>query len=110
MEFREYLVAVRWGMAGSPHLLVPVPQVVFMRSRIAEQDRIEGEGWGFLSEVSPAPGPNSGPLSPHHFLQAPAFHLPLLTPPAHFSAASNIDNVVLDEDRSGARRLQNLWR
>uniref|UniRef100_A0A8C0VEH6 Transcription elongation factor SPT5 n=1 Tax=Cyanistes caeruleus TaxID=156563 RepID=A0A8C0VEH6_CYACU len=23
---------------------------------------------------------------------------------------SNIDNVVLDEDRSGARRLQNLWR
>ncbi|PNI95041.1 SUPT5H isoform 11 [Pan troglodytes] len=24
--------------------------------------------------------------------------------------ASNIDNVVLDEDRSGARRLQNLWR
>uniref|UniRef100_A0A8D1Q567 Transcription elongation factor SPT5 n=1 Tax=Sus scrofa TaxID=9823 RepID=A0A8D1Q567_PIG len=25
-------------------------------------------------------------------------------------AASNIDNVVLDEDRSGARRLQNLWR
>uniref|UniRef100_A0A8B9NF45 Transcription elongation factor SPT5 n=1 Tax=Accipiter nisus TaxID=211598 RepID=A0A8B9NF45_9AVES len=29
----------------------------------------------------------------------------LLLPPA-----SNIDNVVLDEDRSGARRLQNLWR
>ncbi|EPQ12052.1 Transcription elongation factor SPT5 [Myotis brandtii] len=24
--------------------------------------------------------------------------------------ASNIDNVFLDEDRSGARRLQNLWR
>ena len=24
--------------------------------------------------------------------------------------ASNINSVVLDEDRSGARRLQNLWR
>uniref|UniRef100_A0A8D2JJM6 Transcription elongation factor SPT5 n=1 Tax=Varanus komodoensis TaxID=61221 RepID=A0A8D2JJM6_VARKO len=53
---------------------------------------------------------------------SPALVCPRL-PPAPFPAtaahprkrlslllASNIDNVVLDEDHSGARRLQNLWR
>uniref|UniRef100_A0A8C0V941 SPT5 homolog, DSIF elongation factor subunit n=1 Tax=Cyanistes caeruleus TaxID=156563 RepID=A0A8C0V941_CYACU len=39
----------------------------------------------------------------------PRSQIPLLIL-SFFPSASNIDNVVLDEDRSGARRLQNLWR
>uniref|UniRef100_A0A8D0KEQ0 Transcription elongation factor SPT5 n=1 Tax=Salvator merianae TaxID=96440 RepID=A0A8D0KEQ0_SALMN len=45
----------------------------------------------------------AGKRTPLRFLTGWWLHLGLLL-------SSNIDNVVLDEDRSGARRLQNLWR
>lgn len=48
------------------------------------------------------PGPGLAPELPKPISR--------LTFPAPLFLASNIDNVVLDEDRSGARRLQNLWR
>lgn len=64
---------------------------------------------GFLSEVCSPQGPPLALLAP--LLSPGPCSSPSLThPSAHSSAASNIDNVVLDEDRSGARRLQNLWR
>lgn len=59
-----------------------------------------GEGLGILSH--PAPGPGVAPELPKLVAS--------LTPLVTLFPASNIDNVVLDEDRSGARRLQNLWR
>lgn len=63
---------------------------------------------GFLSEVCSPQGPPLALLAP--LLSPGPCSTSSLTPSAHSSAASNIDNVVLDEDRSGARRLQNLWR
>jgi hypothetical protein len=70
-----------------------------MRKQEAEEDRGWGKDGGALA-ISPGPG-----MSP----QLPKL-VPGLTPLVTLFPASNIDNVVLDEDRSGARRLQNLWR
>lgn len=87
---------------------VPSPQQLDLSlSTYAEKQGVEEDrGWGKRVGVTQpgisCPRARSGPKIPKPISS--------LTLPAPLFPASNIDNVVLDEDRSGARRLQNLWR